>query len=207
MHVSTDRPVQHTVHLERPLPVDIDDAVAAITGDTERVLTLAPFAPSGIEMRQTASRALLTRSVSTWERGASVSPVNSMSGEARTAPQRLRSTGGSRAFRDASPPREPPTPSRCAPSLTRSCAGSAGSLLSGAPFGAFRSASQVPPVRQPTRLRGTHPDDQRRPGRVRGAHALPDERPLILPIITATATEPTAVSSVRLDSITLRYLA
>jgi hypothetical protein len=36
---------------------------------------------------------------------------------------------------------------------------------------------------------------------------LPDDRPLILPIITATATEPAAVSTVRLDSIALRYLA
>ncbi|HEX2369548.1 MAG TPA: hypothetical protein VHM94_09975 [Acidimicrobiia bacterium] len=56
MHPSTVRPAQHTVHLQRPLPVDIDDAVAAITGETERVLTLAPLTPSGIEMKQTAPR-------------------------------------------------------------------------------------------------------------------------------------------------------
>ncbi len=56
MHASTVRPIQDTVHLERPLPVDIDDAVAAITGDTERVLRLAPFAPSGVEMKQTVQR-------------------------------------------------------------------------------------------------------------------------------------------------------
>jgi hypothetical protein len=55
MHVSKVRPAQHTVHLERPLPVDIDDAVAAITGETERVLTLAPFT-SGIEMRRATHR-------------------------------------------------------------------------------------------------------------------------------------------------------
>ena len=61
---------QDTVHLERPLPVDIDDAVAAITGDTEGVLRLAPFAPSGVEMKQTVQRgALRTRSVSIWEEG------------------------------------------------------------------------------------------------------------------------------------------
>jgi hypothetical protein len=56
MHVSTVRPAQHTVHLERPLPVDIDDAVAAITGETERMLTLAPFTVSGIEMKHAAHR-------------------------------------------------------------------------------------------------------------------------------------------------------
>ncbi len=73
-------------------------------------------------------------------------------------------------------------------------------------LGAFRSAS---PAHRSARITFvvSRRIPQSRPGRVRGAHALPDERPLILPSITATATEPTAVSSVRLDSITLRYLA
>jgi hypothetical protein len=56
MHVSTVRPAQHTVHLERPLPIDIDDAVAAITGESERVLTLAQFTASGIDMTRAAQR-------------------------------------------------------------------------------------------------------------------------------------------------------
>jgi hypothetical protein len=56
MHASTVRPAQHTVHLERPLPVDIDDAVAAIASETERVLRLAPFTTSGIEMKRAAPR-------------------------------------------------------------------------------------------------------------------------------------------------------
>ena len=51
MHALTVRPAQ--IHLERPLPVDIDDAVAAIVGETERLLTLAPFTPSEIELEQT----------------------------------------------------------------------------------------------------------------------------------------------------------
>ena len=56
MRVSTVRSAQHAVHLERPLPIDIDDAVAAIAGDTEQMLTLAPFTPFGIEMKRTAQR-------------------------------------------------------------------------------------------------------------------------------------------------------